>query len=83
MWGAALAFQGAPPCGDQMKCAAARDCKSGVCKDKVCASPAVDDGVKNGDETDVDCGGSCGGCGYGQACGGPGDCAAVDAWPAN
>jgi len=35
------------------------------------------DGVKNGDESDVDCGGTtCGGCSGGKMCGGNGDCAA-------
>ncbi|MEM9194361.1 MAG: hypothetical protein AAGF12_34610, partial [Myxococcota bacterium] len=32
------------------------------------------DGVENGDETDIDCGGSCGGCGDGQMCRVDGDC---------
>src|SRR4051812_33952550 len=31
-------------------------------------------GKKDGDETDVDCGGSCGHCLPDQACKGPGDC---------
>jgi hypothetical protein len=36
------------------------------------------DGVKNGDETDVDCGGpTCGGCGGGKKCNGNMDCAAI------
>src|SRR5512143_1064749 len=33
-----------------------------------------DDGIHNGTETDVDCGGSCGPCAVGQACGASGDC---------
>jgi hypothetical protein len=36
--------------------------------------PACNDGVKNGNETDVDCGGPCPGCQYGQACNGGSDC---------
>ncbi|PKN58336.1 MAG: hypothetical protein CVU56_06150, partial [Deltaproteobacteria bacterium HGW-Deltaproteobacteria-14] len=32
------------------------------------------DGVPNGDETDVDCGGSCSACGAGQGCAGASDC---------
>ncbi|HRE03152.1 MAG TPA: hypothetical protein PLV68_17770, partial [Ilumatobacteraceae bacterium] len=32
------------------------------------------DGLKNGVETDADCGGVCGSCGPGGACGGPADC---------
>ena len=33
-----------------------------------------DDGVQNGNETDVDCGGSCAGCGEGKICEEPADC---------
>ena len=43
--------------GDE--CALARDCESGVCPDEVCLEATCDDGVTNGDETGVDCGGSC------------------------
>src|SRR4051794_13993383 len=32
------------------------------------------DGVKDRDETDLDCGGSCGPCAVGQGCKGAGDC---------
>ena len=48
-----------------VKCAAGEscnqdgDCESGVCTGGTCAAPTCDDGVQNGDETDVDCGGSC------------------------
>jgi hypothetical protein len=50
------------------------DCKSGVCNANVC-QPACNDNIKNGDETDVDCGGSCGPCAVGLGCAVPGDCA--------
>ena len=36
--------------------------------------PACDDALMNGDESDVDCGGSCGGCGDGEGCGIGADC---------
>lgn len=36
--------------------------------------PSCGDGQQNGDETDVDCGGSCPGCDEGQACTIPADC---------
>jgi len=44
-----------------------------------CKSPATcTDGLRNGDETDVDCGGpSCGGCGDELACAGGTDCAST------
>ncbi|MBI5497877.1 MAG: hypothetical protein HY904_22935 [Deltaproteobacteria bacterium] len=37
-------------------------------------SPTCDDGQKNGDESDLDCGGSCARCLPGAACGGDADC---------
>ncbi|MCL2779035.1 MAG: hypothetical protein FWD73_13620 [Polyangiaceae bacterium] len=39
-------------------CAAGDECESGVCADGVCQDPTSTDGVQNGDETDVDCGGT-------------------------
>ncbi len=38
------------------------------------AGPACDDGDKNGDETDLDCGGSCPPCSAGQSCEDNSDC---------
>ena len=48
-------------CNDGVGCGVAADCKSGVCdpESNTCAAPACGDLVKNGSETDVDCGGSC------------------------
>ncbi|HEY8380066.1 MAG TPA: hypothetical protein VIK91_26430 [Nannocystis sp.] len=37
-------------------------------------TPTCDDGERNGDESDVDCGGSCPACADGKACKGPSDC---------
>ncbi|MGZ3407424.1 MAG: hypothetical protein ACXVAN_13340 [Polyangia bacterium] len=49
------------------------------CADEACtqAAPAAScfDRVRNGDETDVDCGGGCGPCAGGDACTQPSDCA--------
>jgi hypothetical protein len=49
------------PCDDGKACLAASDCKNGVCAGtpRVCRAPSCSDGVKNGVETDVDCGGTC------------------------
>jgi hypothetical protein len=51
----------APKCDALKACKVAGDCSTGVCIDKgqglLCQAPAIDDGVKNGEETDVDCGG--------------------------
>jgi cysteine-rich repeat protein len=50
-------------------------CPSGVCRDGACAEPSCDDDVKNGDETGVDCGGSCTGlCLVGEGCADGADC---------
>jgi len=45
-------------CKDGEKCAGAADCVSKICFGGTCQTPAPADGIKNGDETDVDCGGS-------------------------
>jgi hypothetical protein len=51
----------------------ATPCASGTCIDTSVAT--CFDRVRNGDETDVDCGGSCSiACGGGRACSGDGDC---------
>ena len=48
-------------CANAKTCAVAGDCTSGVCNSgsKTCTPAACTDTVKNGTETDVDCGGSC------------------------
>ena len=38
--------------------ASASDCQSGVCTGGICQAPTCNDGVRNGSETDVDCGGT-------------------------
>jgi hypothetical protein len=61
-------------------CAQGADCLSGACEQGVCVDPPTcTDGRKNGDESDVDCGGSCpnsGGvaCAVGKACTQAPDC---------
>ncbi len=47
-------------CATGEACLGAIDCTSGVCTGGTCAAPTPTDGVKNGDETDVDCGGTSG-----------------------
>jgi len=62
-------------CPDGGGCAQAQDCESGVCGGTfACAVPTCTDGVKNGAETDVDCGGSCPVCLSGDACTQDSDC---------
>ncbi len=58
-------------CDDGEGCMGDDDCISGACDEgaMICTPPACDDGVRNGDETDVDCGGgSCPGCDDGEDC---------------
>lgn len=57
-----------------VECAQNADCATGVCQGGLCMATGCGDGVKNGDETDLDCGGSCGPCADGLACLASGDC---------
>jgi hypothetical protein len=50
------------PCGNGGHCGAGSDCASAVCTGGLCAAPSCGDGVKNGGETGVDCGGACAAC---------------------
>ncbi len=63
-----------PPGGG---CVGNDDCDSGVCDPgtNTCLAPACDDGVLNGTETDVDCGGdACPACDTGETCDDGDDC---------
>ena len=56
-------------------CRVADDCVSRACLASRCAAPGANDGVMNGDESDVDCGGSrAPGCGEGGRCTVGADC---------
>jgi hypothetical protein len=46
-------------CGQGQHCTSSGDCASFVCVGGQCAAPSCTDGVKNGDEVGVDCGGAC------------------------
>lgn len=60
-----------------VECLAAADCTSGVCAGNTCQAPACTDLVRNGSESDVDCGGgTCPACTAGRACLVHTDCAA-------
>ena len=64
-------------CGVNKKCNTGADCTTGVCNmmTKLCSAPTCTDMVKNGTESDVDCGGSCPNkCGAGKMCTKDGDC---------
>ncbi len=65
-------------CADGKSCLVVADCVSGVCPvaTHICSAPACNDVVKNGVESDVDCGGTsgCARCVGGKACGAGADC---------
>jgi hypothetical protein len=63
-------------CADGKKCGLNSDCASHLCNSNLgtCAVPSCSDGIQNGDETDIDCGGSCSGCATGQHCVQASDC---------
>ena len=64
--------------GACVACSTPRDCVQGVCTPEgQCAEAACDDTVKNGDESDTDCGGSCPPCPDLATCIVPGDCASL------
>jgi hypothetical protein len=63
------------PCGDTKGCALGKDCASGVCTGGKCQAATCTDVVRNGKETDVDCGGGvCAKCATGKGCGLASDC---------
>jgi hypothetical protein len=65
------------PCADGKRCLVGRDCLSGVCTGGICGTPTCTDGVTNGRESGVDCGGQtmCPRCADGQTCTASSDCA--------
>ncbi len=54
---AACGASSAKKCELGKTCAVAEDCGLLFCKNGVCSAPTAEDGVQNGAETDVDCGG--------------------------
>jgi hypothetical protein len=64
-----------PQCPVGGACRRDADCESGRCLDGICNPTICSDGVLNGNESDVDCGGSCDKCLPGQVCGQDEDCA--------
>ncbi len=62
-------------CGEGTACEDDSSCKSGYCDaNKKCSVPSCSDKVKDGAESDIDCGGSCGKCGMGKICSRNDDC---------
>jgi alpha-tubulin suppressor-like RCC1 family protein len=73
----------AAKCAVGVACATALDCATSVCSaaTHLCAAPTCADGVKNGTETDTDCGGPCPGCTDGKKCNTVADCQGHGASP--
>ncbi|MBK9263177.1 MAG: hypothetical protein IPM54_25655 [Polyangiaceae bacterium] len=70
-----------PPCkaANAGACSTDADCDSCTCSGGTCTAPKCNDGLRNGCETDVDCGGPCGAtCGIGMNCNVKGDCLSND-----
>jgi hypothetical protein len=74
---------GCGPCPSGDQCRRDADCTSGYCADAFlalgkCTELLCHDGVRDNDESDVDCGGHCAHCARGQVCNGNSDCASGD-----
>lgn len=69
-------------CGTGQTCLTQTDCASGVCLAGTCAAPSCSDGVKNGRESDVDCGEACtpSRCSSGNHCNFNEDCNSFRCW---
>ena len=70
------------PCDTGMGCKVGTDCTQKVCSNGVCQTPTCSDGVRNSNETGVDCGGklNCPPCASGQGCKAPSDCLGGVCW---
>lgn len=67
---------GCGPCENKKGCATGADCRAGsICSSGLCVLPTCTNGVKDGGESSIDCGGSdCSPCQIGQYCTNHGDC---------
>src|SRR5262249_42141771 len=55
-------------------CTSNSDCPDGACVSGACVAASCSDSQKDGMETDVDCGGTCGKCASGKGCHASTDC---------
>lgn len=60
--------------GACVECTSGAQCASLVCAGNACQAPSCGDTVRNGLETDLDCGGPCPACLDGRSCAIPADC---------
>lgn len=70
------------PCLEGSPCNKPADCLYGVCTNGSCEGPTCSDGVRNDNETGIDCGGppSCPRCKVGQGCKASSDCLSGVCW---
>ena len=62
-------------CGNGLICKVNTDCRNSWCNNGACATPSCVDSIKNGTESDVDCGGTCPAkCADGKTCAKDSDC---------
>ncbi len=66
----------AAPDAEAPECTKGADCPSGICNQtkRACEAPTCTDGVKNGTESDLDCGGGCPPCAVAKRCATGSDC---------
>ncbi len=64
--------------GECVECAEPADCESNVCQNNECRPELCGNGELDPDESDIDCGGSCGGCEPEQMCVDDEDCIGLD-----
>ncbi|MBL0220968.1 MAG: hypothetical protein IPQ07_44745 [Myxococcales bacterium] len=57
-----------------LACTTPADCQTGGCDSGTCRAPTCTDGLRDGFESDVDCGAACPDCAAGQRCGNGDDC---------
>jgi uncharacterized protein YkwD len=60
--------------GECVECLGNADCDPEICQAGLCVPATCDDGIMSGDESDIDCGGSCAPCDNGLDCQAPTDC---------
>ncbi|HEY0462683.1 MAG TPA: AbfB domain-containing protein [Polyangiaceae bacterium] len=61
-------------CAAGKHCLMGTDCASGICTNQACQAPSCSDLACNGDESDLNCGGSCSPCATGYGCRVGADC---------
>jgi len=79
--GTTCAMDGGKVCdghGACVECVLPSECTTNVCQDGACRPAICDNGMLDTGESDVDCGGDCGGCAPEQMCGADGDCVGME-----